>query len=256
MLDRTEPSSRLLSAFRSKFDSVPNVLADWTAPIGGLRNKRVLDFGCGEGTSALSVALKYKPELVVGTDINREHKQLPALARAAEGITQLPDNLFFEEISRGEISTETDFDLIYSWSVFEHVDQNLFSDVVANLRTKLRKDGHMFVQIAPLYYSPEGSHLWDIGFRQWEHLSQQIDHIYKALYNKLEKVHADSLWSTFITLNKITAPKLLSDISEHGFEVVREFKTTVSLQPFEHLLFAYSKDALITEQVVALFGKR
>ena len=256
MLDRTEPSPRLLSAFRPKFDSVPNVLADWTAPIGGLRNKRVLDFGCGEGASALGVALKYKPELVVGTDINSEHEQLAALARAAEGITHLPDNLFFEEINPGEISTEADFDLIYSWSVFEHVNQNLFGDIVTNLRAKLLNDGHMFVQVAPLYYSPEGSHLWDIGLRQWEHLSKQIDHIYNALYSKLEKVHADSLWSMFITLNKITAPKLLSDISGQGFEVVREYKTTVSLQPFEHLLFAYSKDALITDQVVALFRKR
>jgi SAM-dependent methyltransferase len=256
MLVCTAPDPRLLSAFRSKFDIVPSVLADWTAPIGGIKNKRVLDFGCGEGTSALGVALKHEPLLVVGTDINREYEQLATLARAAEGIADLPDNLIFEEIKRGEVSAETDFDLIYSWSVFEHIDQNLFSEVVTNLRAKLRDGGHMFVQIAPLYYSPEGSHLWDIGFSKWEHLTQQIDHIYYSLQSKLEKVHADSLWSMFITLNKITAPKLITDISRQGFEIVREYKTTVTLDPLEHLLLAYSREALITDQVVALFRKR
>jgi SAM-dependent methyltransferase len=235
--------SSLQSAFPAKFDNVPAVLADWTAHVGGLRNKRVLDFGCGEGTSALGVARKHNPARVVGVDINREYLQLAPLAQA-NGVA-VPDNLAFEEIKRGEIATEDRFDFAYSWSVFEHVDQALLPEVLAKLRSKL----------SPLYYSPEGSHLRDIAFKQWEHLAWQIDRIHRTLYESLDKAHADALWSTFITLNKITAGKLVDDICAAGFSLARERRTTTALTPDASLRSAYAYEALVTEQIVTLFRK-
>jgi SAM-dependent methyltransferase len=245
------------SAFRAKFTEVPQIIADyWADAIGGLQGKRILDFGCGEGTIALGIAHTYGPALVVGADINREHEQCSANAVRYAALEELPANLHFEEISRGAISRHEAFDFIYSWSTFEHIDQSLMDDVIVGLRDKLRDRGHLLVQIAPLYYSPEGSHLWAIGFKQWEHLARQIDHIHTELYACLERSLADSLWSMFTTLNKITAPKLIKDISEHGFELIREYSSSASIAPPDDLLFAYTKDVLTTDQVVVLFRKR
>jgi cyclopropane fatty-acyl-phospholipid synthase-like methyltransferase len=240
---------------RTKFTYLPDVLASWTEPVGGLRGKRILDFGCGSGMTALGIALNHGAELVAGSDINREYEQCAANAREA-GLGDLPANLDFETIERGSISRHDEFDFIYSWSVFEHVDQQLFDGVIDSLRENLRSNGHFFVQIAPLYYSPEGSHLWEIGFQQWEHLIWQVDHIYREIHTRLEPERAANLWSMYITLNKVTAEKLVSTIIKRGFELAREYRTTVSVEPPSDLLSAYTKDALITNQVVALFRKQ
>jgi SAM-dependent methyltransferase len=245
---------RLLSAFTSKFSGVPNIIADWAKDIGGLQDKRILDFGCGEGTAALGIATAHGPSLVVGVDINREHEQLAELANAS-GIRELPGNLVFEEIAPGQISAQDRFDLVYSWSVFEHIDQTIVGDIVAGLRDKLRDGGHLFVQIAPLYYSPEGAHLWALGYKRWEHLTKQLDHIHREIYDTLPKTDADGLWSVFATLNKITAPQLIREVTKGGFRLVREYTTMTAIVPDDDLTSCFARDALVTDQVVALFER-
>jgi SAM-dependent methyltransferase len=242
--------------FRGKFVEVPQIISSWADSFGSLQGKRILDFGCGEGTIALGVACNYGPKLVVGSDINREHRACRSNAASYAGLKELPANLQFEEIHRGEISRHEAFDFIYSWSTFEHIDQALMAEIIAGLRDKLSDPGHLLVQIAPLYYSPEGSHLWALDFRKWEHLTQQLDHIYSNLYTRLERSLAEALWSMFITLNKITAPKLVDEIVKYGFELVREYRSDATIEPPHDLLFAHNREALMTEQIVALFKKR
>ena len=53
-------------SFRAKFEMVPSVLSEWVAPYFTLEGRDILDFGCGEGTAALSLALNYAPRRVVG----------------------------------------------------------------------------------------------------------------------------------------------------------------------------------------------
>jgi SAM-dependent methyltransferase len=255
-VQREDPfKNKRRAAFHSKFDLLPKIIQEWCEPYCSLEGKRILDFGCGEGTTALGIASQFDPELVVGTDINREYEECAEHALNAKGITTIPANLKFEEIRPGEAPREGDFDLIYSWSVFEHIDQSLFGRIVKTLRSKLRPNGLLFVQIAPLYYSAEGSHLWDIGFGKWEHLSQQLDHIQKSLHQRLPQAHADQLWGMFLTLNKMTAPKLVREIVSHGFELLRDYKTSNNFDPPDDLLLIYSKETLLTEQIVGLFRK-
>jgi len=84
-------------------------------------------------------------------------------------------------------------------------------------------------------------------------LSAQIVH--NKIYSALAKPRADALWSAFITLNKITAQSLVRTVTESGFALVREYTTRTNLTPSDDLLLAYSRETLITEQIVALFRR-
>jgi cyclopropane fatty-acyl-phospholipid synthase-like methyltransferase len=138
--------------FFQKFDDVTGIIQDWCGPLHG---KTVLDFGCGEGVQIAGIAKRCRPLRAIGVDINAEYKRLAQIC-AEHG--EAPAEIEFHTIKPGDrlSSRLTGIDLIYSWSVFEHIDQRILRDVVGDLRDTLSKDGRLFVQIAPLYFSPEG----------------------------------------------------------------------------------------------------
>lgn len=234
--------------FLAKIDYVPSIIHDWADAIGGLAGKRILDFGCGEGLQAAGIASRYQPGAVFGVDINDEHQSLQAIlggnGRTIDGA--VPQ---FHRIAPGQRLPFKDIDLIYSWSVFEHIDNRIFDDVVSDIRSTLSPDGHLFIQIAPLYFSPEGSHLWAFGYRNWEHLTKQIDHI------RAETEQLDGQWSLFSTLNRITANDLVRRIEAGGFRLLRRYETKTEKMPPDALLDVYHEDVLRTDQVVVMFQR-
>ena len=52
--------------YRQKFFAVTDVIAEWVSNHGGLAGRDILDFGCGEATMALGIALRYGARRVVG----------------------------------------------------------------------------------------------------------------------------------------------------------------------------------------------
>jgi SAM-dependent methyltransferase len=255
VVDPPPPSEVDVSIYDSKFLTLTKTIANWVEPYVGLKGRRILDFGCGEATTALGITLLHQPELMVGVDVHPQFERCESLARKFKGIERLPDNMKFELVERGNISSYDDFDIVYAWSVFEHVDQKLFDGIIRSLHEKLRDGGLLFIQIAPLYYSAEGAHLWDLGWTRWEHLTMQIDHVYDALYKNLSKPHADRHWFMFSTLNRITAPKLIADVARQGFKILRQYTSEHQAVPPDDLLSVYKREVLVTEQVVVLFRK-
>jgi SAM-dependent methyltransferase len=107
--------------YRTKFTMLPKILGDWLSERGGLSRHDVLDFGCGEATTALAIALQTPANRVVGVDIMPDFEECSVLARSQIGLASLPPNLSLHRIRLGYLHNDTDkFDLIYSWSVFEH----------------------------------------------------------------------------------------------------------------------------------------
>src|SRR6185437_15967942 len=45
--------------FKARFVDVPAIIDDWVRPYASLKGAHVLDFGCGEGVSALGVGLGF-----------------------------------------------------------------------------------------------------------------------------------------------------------------------------------------------------
>ncbi len=192
---------------RSKFHDLPSYLHMWMTPHGGIAGRRVLDFGCGSGISSAGIALLGRADLVVGVDINSEAQACETFLREVLGRDGLPPNLRFEQIRPGETTSMDGFDVVFSWSVFEHVDERILPNVLDALVAKLRRGGYFFVQVSPLYFSPEGAHLWAIGYPAWGHLLSHHANVEAdiAAAPNLSTEEKAGLVAMFRTLNRITA---------------------------------------------------
>jgi 2-polyprenyl-3-methyl-5-hydroxy-6-metoxy-1,4-benzoquinol methylase len=240
--------------FRGRFETVPQVVSDWVGRYRTLAGMDILDFGCGEGISALAMALKHKPRRVVGIDIMPDPDNCLPIARRRLGISQLPENLSLHRIKPGFLHRDDDqFDLVYSWSVFEHVDQRLLDRSLKLIQSSLRPGGFFFVQIAPLYYSAEGSHLFHKIPEPWCHLTTQHSALHERLVSAVpDTAELQSLWSAYRTLNKLTASELIDRIDKAGFEILRTWTEKEKRQSPANLRAVFAEDALTTCQVVIL----
>lgn len=230
---------------------------NWLSAHGGLQNKRVLDFGCGVGLTACSVALFHEPALVLGVDIGREYRNCGSIVAAELGLKELPRQLRFETILPGAPISESDFDVVYSWSVFEHINQEIFDDVVRGIREKMRPGGYFFMQVAPLFFSAEGSHLWEAGLTKWEHLSYQLDTLRSTVLAapNLAADHRQRLWGMYERLNRLTADQMERRFQACGFRLMRAQRDAIAYQPPADLLDVYRLDVLTTYQIVLLLQK-
>lgn len=239
--------------FERRFQFLPSLFGDWLSNHGGVTGKAVLDFGCGDGITAAGIAHALQPRSILGVDINREHVTCAeTVARHCEGADL--SALSFETIAPdGEIPA-SDLDLVFSWSTFEHIDQVIFEAAMSRLYRSLKVGGFCFFQVAPLYYSPEGGHLWELGYRNWEHLTKQLSHIERDL-QALPSERGAALWSMFSTLNKATSDHMLGTMRSVGFELIREYRSEADAEPPPDLLSRYQRDVLKGEQIVALLKR-
>lgn len=240
--------------YRAKLIELPKIIGDWVTQHRSLAGLEILDFGCGEGTCALGFALMPEVGRVVGVDIMPDPGQCEGLARQNLGLQALPPKLSLHQVTPGSLANDTDrFDLVYSWSVFEHVRRDLLPDTIRLLRGALKPGGLLFIQIAPLFYSSEGSHYYELVPERWGHLVNQED-VYRSKLGAATGPGAPyaAAISTLETLNKLTAPELLALVQEGGFEILRSYTTREDFPIPPVLLNAYKEDALRTNQVVLL----
>jgi len=244
---------------RTKFVALPATISQWVEKHTPLRNADVLDFGCGEGITALGLALQYKPSRVVGVDIMPDPDRCLPIAKTELGLSSLPDNLELHRVKPGHLHTANDyFDVIYSWSVFEHVDPRVIDDVIELLYKSLKPGGLVFIQIAPLYYSAEGSHLYDFIKEPWGHLIHPTNVYYDKLVSAESIDNEDlrkALLSTYNTLNRITVSELERRFENKQFEIIRKYTTRDELEPPDSLTEIYNYNVLTTNQVVLLLRK-
>lgn len=121
-----------------------------------LAGKRVIDFGCGAGGSAIEVA-QHGAASVIGID-NRE--SMLAVARQAADAASVADRCRFTT------TTDVRADVILSLDAFEH-----FADpagVLAAMRRMLKPEGCVLAAFGPPWYHPFGGHLFSVF--PWAHL--------------------------------------------------------------------------------------
>ena len=121
-----------------------------------VRDKTVLDFGCGGGTEAAEM-VEHGAHRVIGVDIDDA-----SLERARHQAVQrgVDDRTVFAR------STNEPVDVIVSLDAFEH-----FQDPAAILRIMaglLRRGGEVLVSFGPIWLHPLGGHFYSVF--PWAHL--------------------------------------------------------------------------------------
>jgi hypothetical protein len=124
------------------------------------------------------------------------------------------------------------------------------------LHDRLADGGLLFIQISPLYYSSEGSHLFNKIPERWGHLKHQHSE-YIALLRQacVDQAEYRTLVDTYETLNRITAPRLLAAIREGGFNVLREHYREEEFSPPPEVTEAYESAVLRMAEVAILASR-
>jgi SAM-dependent methyltransferase len=121
-----------------------------------IEGKVVIDFGCGEGTEAVEMALRGAGR-VIGVDIRQDALRVARQKAAAAGV---------EKACCFATSSQEAADVIVSVDAFEH-----YQDPPSILRTMssvLKPDGEVLVSFGPTWRHPLGGHLFSVF--PWAHL--------------------------------------------------------------------------------------
>jgi cyclopropane fatty-acyl-phospholipid synthase-like methyltransferase len=255
------------SHFRYAADVVNEALSPRLEPSASV----LLDFGCYDGTTALGLMLRHRWKRVIGVDIDPGFECLPRLAREQLGLQQLPRALEFRRIQPTEsLAPVGRVDAIMSWSVFEHVDRNILDRVVTDFHAVLAPGGYCFLQVDPLYYSPQGSHLGRFATAPWAHLRMTADELERFVMAAEEgTVPADEITEQFRSrsfdeykrfifrhyqeLNRVTADELVALFQRNGFSLLWEKRRRTTDPIPDGLLDRHDEDVLRTCEIIALF---
>lgn len=257
--------------FASHFRYAADVVHEALSPVCDPASSSLLDFGCYDGTTGLGLLLRHGWRRVVGVDIDPGFDALPRLAREQIDLQRLPRGLEFRRIEpRESLAAIGRVDAIMSWSVFEHVERKILDQVVAGFHSVLAPGGYCFVQIDPLFFSPQGSHLGRFAAQPWAHLLMADDALERFVMAAApETVPADEITEQFRSmpfdeykrfifrhyreLNRITADELVALFARNGFGLVWEKRRRTTESIPDQLAGCYDADLLRTCEIFALF---
>ena len=260
--------------FRAHYVYAGKILGDWLAEAGlDYPNATVLDFGCGDGITDLSLCLNYRPARVIGVDLFEAAAHLPGMALRELALTALPEMLSFRTIAPGtRLAADYQLDAVVSWSTFEHVVRPLLKDVLADLYAALKPGGLFFAQIEPLYFSPYGSHLQRFTAEPWAHLLKSEAELWQLMEAHAldfspdqkdvmarvrdEETIRNFLFKSYQELNKLTAEEFLDHVRAAGFVIEKQvIKTLEGLEIPRELRYRYRDEILLTNEVFVLARK-
>jgi ubiquinone/menaquinone biosynthesis C-methylase UbiE len=178
--------------------------------------------GCGEGITDLALVLKGRPAELVGYDIQPTSSAKLLEEARREGVAdELPPQLRFERSDPVALpAPDAAFDVVVSWSAFEHVDDP--PALMREIARVLRPDGCFVMQLWPFYNSEHGSHLWQWfpeGFAQFRYSEEEIERRVRADDSNSE--FGEMLLEEFKKLNRTTLDDLGNAMRGAGLRVAR-----------------------------------
>lgn len=257
--------------FASHFRYAADVVHDALSPHLDPAASSLLDFGCYDGITALGLMLRHRWARLIGVDIDPGFEALPRLAREQIDLAELPAGLAFRRIAAGESLADVGpVDAIMTWSVFEHVERAILDSVVAGFHAALAPGGLCFVQIDPLFYSPQGSHLGRFATAPWAHLRMDDDALERFVMAAApDTVPADEITEQFRSmsfddykrfifrhyreLNRITADELIALFTRNDFALVWQKRRRTEEPIPADLTGRHDEDRLRTCEIQALF---
>ena len=259
--------------FRAHFEYAADVVNHWVGSHLDLKTARLLNFGCGDGITDLSLVLRHGATSIHGVDIRQEYAKLPRIAREQLGMSRIPSALTFETIQPGTplASRHAGLDGIMSWSTFEHVQRDQLEPILRDLHACLRPGGVLFIQIEPLFYSPFGSHLRRYDDVPWHHLLVSEEELWKVIEahdGPIDAAEVDFgfadfgvegykkfVFNEYQALNRLTADELVAIATGAGFQVARQERRHVDTPIPQALAGRYPDDWLLNNEIFLLLTK-
>ena len=191
---------------------------------------RVLDVGCGDGITDLGIALRMKPQRLVGVDPFRGYERLPEICRA-QGLPETlvsPPGLEFRADDANALSfPDNSFDTVLSWGSLEHIAGG-YDQALAEIRRVLRPGGLFFAHPG-LFYGSLGNHLGEFFEDPWIHLKLDKPTLRQRVLESRpryidragEESPSAQYWQWYTELNPITVDGFERELRELDFEPVR-----------------------------------
>jgi SAM-dependent methyltransferase len=186
-------------------DAADEILEFLSADGIALEDKMVCDIGAGDGIIDLGLAIKGKPQALMGYDVRlTDYGGLHRAAQAAGVVgDEMPQNLTFIQSDTESIPAQTGvFDVAVTWSVFEHVDNPVA--LLAEVRRILKPTGVLFLQLWPFWLSQHGGHLWPHIDDPFPHLMRKDEAILDEVDGKRATDPTRTADDEYRSLNHLT----------------------------------------------------
>jgi SAM-dependent methyltransferase len=193
--------------FVDHFEHAAQEIIDFLTSDGiGLEGTLIADIGSGDGIIDFGIAMKARPAKLVGYDVRPTDLDGLRRSAAAAGVTEaVPDAEYFAFV-RSEVdhipAPGDTFDIVLSWSTFEHVDRPV--QMLQEVRRILKPEGVFFLQLWPFFGSEHGGHLWLSIDEPFVHLSRSPFRLEDELKGKGGTDPSRSADDEFRSLNRIT----------------------------------------------------
>jgi ubiquinone/menaquinone biosynthesis C-methylase UbiE len=214
---------------KKHFYDVPQIIMEKLALFGiDLKNKVVLDFGCGDSIIDFGFIEIANPKKLIATDIESDslNESRRRISHMLGNVLNSSDKMLRVQNTNFHIPIESSsVDVAFSWSTFEHVRYPL--EGLQELRRVIRQNGILFIQIFPMYYSSYGHHMWwDTNFPRFFHLKHPwlFKYRLKRFYNSDEytETFKQVIKEEVESLNKIRAREIKQILIELDFNILYE----------------------------------
>jgi SAM-dependent methyltransferase len=206
--------------FTEHFEQAADEMLDFLGGDGiSLEGRRVADVGCGDGIIDLGLALKGRPDELVGFDLIDVDTEGLQRAAVAAGVTEeLPPCLRFERSEPVTLPAPArHFDVVVSWSVFEHVDDPV--GLLTDIRRVIKPDGYFFLPLWPFFDSEHGGHLWPHYEGPYPHHLHRDEEIIDDVQGGRATDPRRAAEDEYRSLNRITLDDLQRALLVSGFAV-------------------------------------
>jgi 2-polyprenyl-3-methyl-5-hydroxy-6-metoxy-1,4-benzoquinol methylase len=175
------------------------------------RERRLLDFGCGSGSSSAVLARLLPNTEIVGVELNPNLLKLASAKMAHHGVR----NVRFEASPSGTRLPENlgSFDFIVFSAVYEHLLPRERNDLMPLVWSKLQPGGVLFINQTPHRYFPIDTH--SSGLPLVNYLPDRLAHWAVVRFSRRGEINKSPVWEEHLRggLRGATEAEILAKLS-------------------------------------------